>query len=94
MGLLVWLVRLLVIALAVRLLLRFLGGVRQGLQGGARRATVDSGRASVPLVRDPICGTYVVKERAFVSRGTTPAYFCSETCKRRYEAAGAGSQTA
>ena len=37
------------------------------------------------LVKDPVCGTYVVRSRA-VSRTTaeTPPYFCSTDCARRF----------
>ena len=37
------------------------------------------------LVKDPVCGTYVVRSRA-VSRDDagSPRYFCSTDCARRY----------
>ena len=40
---------------------------------------------SVALVRDPVCGTYVVRSRAVVLRqGDQIEYFCSKTCQRRF----------
>jgi YHS domain-containing protein len=41
--------------------------------------------ASDELVKDPVCGTYVVRSRA-VTRGTAagPAYFCSAECAGRF----------
>ena len=51
------------------------------------------GRSPVPpvrlsrdeLVKDPVCGTYVVRSRA-VSRpaGAAARYFCSAECARRF----------
>ena len=37
------------------------------------------------LVKDPVCGTYVVRSRA-VSRAAAepPPYFCSTDCARRF----------
>jgi YHS domain-containing protein len=39
----------------------------------------------VQLVRDPICGTYVVPGRALplTAAGTTQ-YFCSERCREQF----------
>jgi YHS domain-containing protein len=39
------------------------------------------------MVRDPICGTYVVPERAVSIRdGRQAVYFCSEACRDKYRA--------
>lgn len=91
MGLFLWIVRLLVILLVVRLVLRFVGGLMQGLRGTPSPPRVDTPRNPVPLVKDPVCGTYLPKDRAIVGGGSPPVYFCSETCRRRYEQ---GSRTA
>jgi YHS domain-containing protein len=42
---------------------------------------------AVPLARDPVCGTFVVPSRA-LSGGTGDdiRFFCSEKCRRTYEA--------
>jgi hypothetical protein len=43
-------------------------------------------RPSLPdeLVKDPVCGTYVVRSRAVRRAGDgEPRYFCSEECARR-----------
>ena len=38
------------------------------------------------MVRDPECGTYVVKGRAVTRRiGGAAVFFCSDSCARRYE---------
>lgn len=38
------------------------------------------------MVRDPQCGTYIIKERAVTRRtqGST-RFFCSEACAQRYD---------
>jgi YHS domain-containing protein len=42
-------------------------------------------RTSDELVKDPVCGTYIVRSRA-ISRavGGGPQYFCSAECARRF----------
>ncbi|HAK54388.1 MAG: hypothetical protein QF463_06040 [Vicinamibacterales bacterium] len=77
-----WLLRILLIAVAVRAAWRFLGGLLEGARG---RPTEPE--ESVPLVRDPVCGTYVVRARAVVlKQGARTEYFCSEQCRSRFEA--------
>jgi YHS domain-containing protein len=74
---LLWVVLLFVV---VRLAWRLLGGVLQGMgyQGG-------SGKQSVGLVRDPICGMFVVPSNALTSgSGSATRYFCSEKCRQEY----------
>jgi YHS domain-containing protein len=37
------------------------------------------------MVRDPVCGTYVVPGRALeLARGRETLYFCSEKCRDQY----------
>jgi YHS domain-containing protein len=39
------------------------------------------------LVKDPVCGVYVVRSRAVRRDGSEgPLYFCSAACARRYTA--------
>jgi YHS domain-containing protein len=39
----------------------------------------------MPLVRDPVCGTFVVPSKAIVAgSGAQMRYFCSEACRRAY----------
>lgn len=70
----------LVVVLA-RAIWRLLSGIVQGAaQPGPRDAT-----PSVRLVRDPVCGTFVVPGKAvtLVARGETH-YFCSEQCRAAF----------
>ena len=78
----------------VRLLLLFLLGVLllraawvfvQSVIEGATRRPTQVPRRGAKLVRDPVCGTYVVRERALTSgAGDEMAYFCSERCRNAY----------
>jgi YHS domain-containing protein len=67
--------------IAARLLWRLLQGVFEGMgyqpPGGMRQ--------SVGLVRDPVCGTFIVPSKALTSgSGSDTRYFCSEKCRRDY----------
>jgi YHS domain-containing protein len=83
------LIRWLLILLLVSLLFRALGRLVSGFLEGAgySRAPQETGRGrqAVPLVRDPVCGTFVVPSRAVtLGTGATRQYFCSERCRDRY----------
>ncbi|SRR6266545_7429693 len=86
-----WILRLLLILIVVRLVWRFLAGVIDGLTPAAPRSAKKS---SVPLVRDPVCGTYVVRANALTIEGpgqngqTQTQYFCSERCRDEYTRGG------
>lgn len=85
-GLLIWLLRIVVVAVVLRALFRLLAGAQRRRQ--ARRPDPDAGRSGGTLVRDPQCGTYVPTSRAvkLVSAGGTQ-FFCSATCRDAYAAA-------
>lgn len=52
--------------------------------GGGRRGP---SQAATKLVRDPVCGTYIVPNPSLsVVRGGTTVYFCSERCLKSYRA--------
>ena len=77
-----WLIRFLVVMLVVRLIWKFLGGVVQGAASRPQAPLVKG----VPLVRDPVCGTFVDQSRALTLRrkGETH-YFCSENCRTAFQ---------
>ena len=80
-----WLLRFLLGLLVVRLVWRFVSGMVAGSAGPRR---VPPPRA-VPLVRDPVCGTFVDQSRALTTkRGGAVHYFCSEGCRREYSRQG------
>ena len=82
-----WLLRLFLIALLLSLVLRsiyrFLEGVVDGAMGSRPRG---AGRpAGGHMVKDPVCGTYVVEGRALrAARGHETAWFCSPECQQRW----------
>lgn len=83
-----WLVRLLlfviVVGSLVRAVWRLLVGVVDGAAGQTRRRPRREVE-SVPLVKDPVCGTYVPKSGGLTARrGERTEYFCSERCRDEY----------
>jgi YHS domain-containing protein len=98
-----WLLRLLLLFLLVRALMLLVGGVLRGLVRAAQVPTDnrdpgppprgDVARSNGTLVQDPVCGTYVLQDRALTmttSSGT--AFFCSERCRSAYDAQAARSR--
>jgi len=76
-----WILRLVLICLVIRAILRLARGVVAGLREAA------SPPPAVPLVRDPVCGTFVVAANApSFGTGTQMRFFCSEKCRRIYQA--------
>lgn len=80
---------LLVLAMVMaRAVWRVIDGVMEGLSGRASRG----GGANVPargvqMVRDPVCGTYVIPDRALaLSDGSDRVFFCSVDCRDKYRA--------
>jgi YHS domain-containing protein len=66
----------------VRAVSRLLSGV---LEGAGYRRDIPSQR-SVGLVRDPVCGVFVVPADALTSgSGREAKYFCSEKCRRQWQ---------
>jgi YHS domain-containing protein len=80
-----WLLRLILLLLILRALWRLVSGIVEGAM--ARPAQLrDAERPPVPLVRDPVCGTYVVRGAAVTAAsGGEVHYFCSEHCRRSYD---------
>ena len=73
-------VKVILFLLVVRILWTFVRGVLEGI--GVRQVAKPS---AVKLVRDPVCGVYVVPSRAITARsGAETAYFCSEKCARAW----------
>jgi YHS domain-containing protein len=91
-----WVLRFILLMIVIRVIWRFLGGIIDGLsgdssarsRGGRGAAGPAPGAASVPLVRDPVCGTYVVRAKALTTgTGDRMQYFCSEKCRDEYRKA-------
>jgi YHS domain-containing protein len=68
--------------LVVRLLWTFVRGILEGI--GLREPPRKS-QPSVKLVRDPVCGVFVVPTHALTAgSGSNTAYFCSEKCRKEW----------
>jgi YHS domain-containing protein len=92
----VWLLKAILFFVIIRVIWWFLSGLIDGLTPdapGSRGARGGSGSrpgargntASVPLVRDPVCGKYVVPGRAITTgRADQIQYFCSEKCRDEF----------
>ena len=72
---------------------RLWAGVVRGMQSGNPSAGRRSDGSAVPqrgvqMVRDPVCGTFIVPDRALMlSVGRQQLYFCSPACRDKYRAA-------
>jgi YHS domain-containing protein len=75
------LLRLLFVWFVIRSLLRLARGIAEGM----REPSAPKPPAAVPLVRDPVCGTYVVPSSALsAGTGSQMKFFCSENCRRTF----------
>lgn len=82
-----WLLRLVLLFVILRAIYLLLRGVWRGVAEAARVPGDDARPVKGTLVQDPVCGTFVVRERALsVRSGGGVHYFCSEDCRRQYEA--------
>jgi YHS domain-containing protein len=86
-----WLLRvllfMLLITVVVRSAYRFLYGVIEGVGVDTGRRVSNRSRTQVTghMVKDPVCGTYVVQGRALTAiRGGETAWFCSAQCQRAW----------
>jgi hypothetical protein len=70
----------LVLALVVvQALWRLIGGLISGI---ARAPAPRAPQRGVPMVRDPVCGTFVVPDRAVtLTNGRERLFFCSTACR-------------
>jgi YHS domain-containing protein len=76
------------LTLAIRAAGRLIGGIIDGITGQPRGAGVQ--QRGVQMVRDPICGTFILPDRAVsIADGRGRVFFCSETCRDKYRARSA-----
>ena len=63
---------------------RVIDGVMQGLAGPSPSQTPPDRTAH--MVRDPVCGTFILPERALTLNDARPSsvYFCSAACRDTY----------
>jgi YHS domain-containing protein len=73
------------LTLAVRAAGRLIGGIIDGIRAQPRGT--DAPQHGVHMVRDPVCGTFVLPDRALsISDARQRVYFCSEACRDTYRA--------
>jgi YHS domain-containing protein len=76
-----WILKLILLILVIRAVMR----LARGIAAGIRSAT--SVPRPVALVRDPICGTFVSPSTSpSFGSGAEMRFFCSDTCRRAYQA--------
>ncbi|MGE4053909.1 MAG: hypothetical protein AB7F99_03825 [Vicinamibacterales bacterium] len=76
---------LLLAILVTRALWKLVSGIVDGIAGQQGRQTPR--RKAVHMARDPVCGTFVVPDRAVaLTERDGPVYFCSSACRDRYRA--------
>ena len=89
-ALLIWIVRVLVILMILRLVVRFFS--TRPLAPARRSQPLQ--RTGGTLVRDPHCGTYIPESRALTVRASSgPLHFCSAACRDEWTAAQAQRRT-
>jgi YHS domain-containing protein len=75
-----WILKLVLAWLVFRALMRLARGIVDGLRGPSGPPP------AVPLVRDPVCGTFVAPATApSFGTGAQMRFFCSENCRRIYQ---------
>jgi hypothetical protein len=89
--LLLWIVRVLILILIVRLVIKGVTAMMRS-NSGERRARMPA-RSGGTLVRDPQCGTFVPESRAIAAgRGADALHFCSTACRDAWMAAHGGAR--
>ncbi|MCU1386159.1 MAG: hypothetical protein JWL71_4856 [Acidobacteria bacterium] len=63
---------------------RLVDGIVEGVRGGgATRGQVPT--RGVQMVRDPVCGTFVLPDEALmITNGRERVFFCSMACRDKY----------
>jgi YHS domain-containing protein len=76
---------LILIIIITRLFWRLFDSFVEGMTGQARHPRVPE--RGVEMARDPVCGTFVLPDRAVTMvDGRTRLFFCSESCRDKYRA--------
>jgi YHS domain-containing protein len=81
-----WLIRFILfsilLTLVVRSVMRLFAGIVEGATGGTRPKVMPGTR----MVKDPVCGTYVVPAQALTAtRQGETAWFCSPECREAWQ---------
>ena len=69
---------------------RFVDGISAGVRGRQPRGTSQVPGRGVAMVRDPVCGTFVLPDDArTITDGRQRLFFCSDACRDQYRAQSA-----
>ena len=75
---------LILLILIARAFWRVIDGVLEGLSGRPRSSP---NHPTARMVRDPVCGTFVLRDRAVtIGEGSRQVFFCSPACRDKYRA--------
>jgi uncharacterized protein len=76
---------LMLIVFVARAFWRVVDGMLEGLTGSRGRTRVP--QRGVQMVRDPVCGTFIVPDQAIaIVDGSRRVFFCSTGCREKYRA--------
>jgi YHS domain-containing protein len=66
---------------------RLVDGIVEGIGGRPPRQRGDVPSRGVQMVRDPVCGTFVLPDHALtLVEGRGRLFFCSDACRAKYQA--------
>ena len=66
---------------------RLVDGIRDGVAGRPPRGGGQVPTRGVQMVRDPVCGTFVLPDHALtMTDGRARVFFCSAACRDKYRA--------
>jgi YHS domain-containing protein len=76
---------LVLIVFIARAFWRLVDGLLAGLSG--KPSSTRAVKRGVQMVRDPVCGVFVIPDRAvMITDGRRQLFFCSTNCRDRYRA--------
>lgn len=76
-----------ILVLFARAVIRLWRGIAAGTRGEGVPGATRVPQHGVPMARDPICGTFVIREKALtLSVNREQVYFCSDRCRDKYRA--------
>jgi YHS domain-containing protein len=70
---------------------RLVDGILEGIAGRPARGRGQVPARGVQMVRDPVCGTFVLPDHAStIVDGRRRLFFCSDACRAKYQARAQG----
>ena len=65
---------------------RLVDGIVEGVAGPRPRGRSQAPTRGVQMVRDPVCGTFLLPDHALtIVDGRARVFFCSDTCRDKYQ---------